>query len=128
MFDFFKNAVVKATKEIKNSCSHYFRNNQVFKIDDDSPSLPPKGTKLFYHHVARILFTNKKSRPDIQACITSLFTRMKSPMDYYKDIYLDIDLLFVNKIQILLMIYWNIRFIYFKTLISKHNKYILDKL
>ena len=53
---------------------------------------------------------------------------VKPPMNHYKDIHLDIDLLFVNKIQVLLMIYWNVRFMYFKTLLSKHNKYIQDRL
>ena len=43
-------------------------------------------------------------------------------MNYYKDRHFDIDLLFVNKIQVLLMISQNGRFMYFKTLPSKHNK------
>ena len=49
-------------------------------------------------------------------------------MNYYKDIHLDVDILFVNKIQIFLMIYWNVRFMYFKTFLPKHNTYIQDKL
>ena len=43
-------------------------------------------------------------------------------MDHYKNIHLDTDLLFVNKIQILLMISWNLIFVYFKELLSRHNK------
>ena len=49
-------------------------------------------------------------------------------MDHYKDIHLDIDLLFVNKIPILLMISWNIRFMHCKVLLSKHNKCVQNKL
>ena len=49
-------------------------------------------------------------------------------MDHYKDIYLSINLLFVNTIQILLMIPHNLRFIQFKTLLSNHNKYMQNRL
>ena len=49
-------------------------------------------------------------------------------MDHYKDIHLDIDLLLVNKIQILLMRSPNFRFIYFKALLSKYNKYVKNRL
>ena len=45
-------------------------------------------------------------------------------MGHYKDIQLDMDLLFVNKIPILLVISWNIRFMPFKVLLSKHNKFV----
>ena len=34
----------------------------------------------------------------------------------------------MNKIQILLIISLNVRFMYFKTLLSKHNKYMQNKL
>ena len=43
-------------------------------------------------------------------------------MDHYKNIHLDIDLLFVNKILILLMISRNFGCMHFKALLSKHNK------
>ena len=49
-------------------------------------------------------------------------------IDHYKNIHLDIDLLFVNKVQILLMISRNIRFIKFEALLTKHNKYMQNKL
>ena len=48
-------------------------------------------------------------------------------MDHYKNIHLDIDLLFVNKIPVLLMISCNIRFIHFKALLSKHNKRVQNR-
>ena len=49
-------------------------------------------------------------------------------MDHYKDIHLDIDLFFVNKIQTLLMISRNLRFMHFKALLSKHNKCVQNRL
>ena len=53
---------------------------------------------------------------------------MELTMNYYNDRHLDIDVLFVNKTQMFLMFSLNNRFMYFKTLLSKHNKYIEDKL
>ena len=49
-------------------------------------------------------------------------------MDHYKDIYLDMDLWFVNKIPILLMISCNIRFMHFKALLHKYNKFMQKRL
>ena len=49
-------------------------------------------------------------------------------MDHYKDIHLDIDLLFVNKIPIFLVISWNIGFMHFKALFSKYNKRAQNRL
>ena len=43
-------------------------------------------------------------------------------MEHYKDIHLDIDLLFVNKILFLLVESRDIGFIHCKVLLSKHNK------
>ena len=48
-------------------------------------------------------------------------------MDHYKDINLDIDLLFGNKIHIVLMISRNIGFMHFKALLFKHNKYMKNR-
>ena len=43
-------------------------------------------------------------------------------MKYYKDIHLDIDILFVNKTAFLLAISQNIRFIHYKTIVSSISK------
>ena len=58
------------------------------------------------------------------ACTSIVHTTI---MDPYKDIHLDIDLLFVNKIQIILMISRNLKFIHFKALLSKHNRYVQNR-
>ena len=102
MFNYPNDVIVEAYDELKNSRSHYSGNDQLFKVDVESPRLPVKDTELFYHQVARLLFASKRARPDIQACVASLFTKVKLPTNYYKDIHVDIDLSFVNKIQILL--------------------------
>ena len=59
MLDHPKEVTVEAYMELGNSCSKYTENNQMFKIDVESPSLPEKHAKLFYHHVTRLFFTNK---------------------------------------------------------------------
>ena len=56
------------------------------KVDKDSPRLPIKDADLFHPHVARLLFVSKRARPDIQFCVTFLYTRVKAPteQDYKK--------------------------------------------
>ena len=49
-------------------------------------------------------------------------------LEHYKDIHLDIDLLFVNKILFLLAISWDIGFIHYKALLSNHNKRMQNRL
>ena len=128
MIDYSKGVIVEASEELENSRSHYSGNNQLSKVDVGSPSLPANDTELFDCHIAKLFVASKRARLDIQACVASLFTKMKLPRNYYKDRHLNIDLLFVHKTQILLMLFWKGRFMYFKTLLSKHNKYIQNKL
>ena len=55
MFDQSKGEIVEADEELINSCSHYSQNDQLFKVDVESPSLPEKDVELFYCHVTRLL-------------------------------------------------------------------------
>ena len=79
MFDYLEDTIVKAAEDLKKSRSYYPGNNQLFKVDDDSPRLLPKDAELFHHHVARLLFANKRARLNIQVCVAFLYTRVKSP-------------------------------------------------
>ena len=124
MFDYFEDVIAEAAEDLKNSHSYYHGNNQLFKVDSDSPSMQPKDAELLYCHIVRLLFTSKRSRPDIQSFVAYLSTTVRSSMDHYKDIHLDIDLLLVNKTQIHLIISWNLRFMYFNELFLKRNKYV----
>ena len=128
MFVQSKDVTVEAYEELKNSRSHYSRNDQLFKVDAESTSLPAEDIEIFYCHVTRLLFASKRARPDIQACVAYIFTRMELTLNYYMNRHLDIDLLFVNKTQIFLILSLNGGFMYFKTLLSKHIKYIQKKL
>ena len=45
-------------------------NDQMFKLDVEPPSIPEKDIELFYRLIARLLFTSKITRPEVQACVT----------------------------------------------------------
>ena len=47
MFDYLEDIIVEASGKLKNSRSHHSGNNQLFQVDYDSPSLPPKDAELF---------------------------------------------------------------------------------
>ena len=83
MFGYIEDVIVEAANDLKNSCSYYPGNDQLMKVDYDSPSLD---AELFHRHVARLLFASKRARPDIQVCVAFLCTRVKSPnkQDYKK--------------------------------------------
>ena len=53
MFDYSKDVIAEASKNLKNSCLHYSGNNQMFKVDVESPSLqtrePDQTYKLVLH-------------------------------------------------------------------------------
>ena len=123
-----KGVIVEACNELNNSPLQYSRSNKLFKDDVELPSLQEKDAELIYRYVARLLVTSKRTRPDIQACIIYIFIRIELPTNHYKDRHLDINILFVNKTQIFLMLSLNNTFMYFKMLLSKYNKYILNKL
>ena len=74
MFDYLGDVIVEAADDLKNSRSHYSGNNQLFKVDDDSPRQLQKSVDIFHRHVARLLFAKKSARPDIQVCVAFLCT------------------------------------------------------
>lgn len=42
------------------------------KVAKDSPRPPPEDTNIFHCHVARLLFENKRARPDKSICVAFL--------------------------------------------------------
>ena len=86
MFDYLEDVIFEVADDLKYSCSYYSGNNQLFKVNDDSPRLSQKDADIFHCHVARLLFTSKRARPNIQVCVAFLCTRIKSPteQDYKK--------------------------------------------
>ena len=65
MFDSLKDMIAECAEDLKNSCSYFPRNNQLFKVVKDSPKLSLKEAELF---------ASKRARPDIQVCVTLLYT------------------------------------------------------
>ena len=86
MFDYLANVILECPEDLKNSCSFYPRNNQLFDVVKDSPRLPPEDAEQFHPHVERILLASKRERSNIQVCVAFLCTQVKSPMeqDYMK--------------------------------------------
>ena len=48
MFDYREDVIVEAAVDLKNSRSYYPGDDQLIKVDYDSPSLSPKDAKLFH--------------------------------------------------------------------------------
>ena len=44
MFDYLDDGIVEDADDLKNGCSYYPGNNQLFKVDDNSPRLLQKDT------------------------------------------------------------------------------------
>ena len=78
MFGYLEDVIMKAADGLKNSCSYYPGNNQLFKIDDDSPRLLQMDADIFHCHVTRLSFACKRARPDIQLYVAFLCTQVKS--------------------------------------------------
>ena len=86
MFDYLEDVIVETNEDLKNSRSYYPGNDQLSKVDYNSPSLSSKETELFHRHVARLLLASKRARPDIQVWVAFLYTKVKVPTepDYKK--------------------------------------------
>ena len=48
MFNYLKDVIVEVAKDLKNSRSYYPGNNQLMKVDYNSPSLSTKDAELFH--------------------------------------------------------------------------------
>ena len=48
MFNYLEDVIVEVAKDLKNSCSYHPGNDQLMKVDYDSPSLSTKDTELFH--------------------------------------------------------------------------------
>ena len=81
MFDYLKDIIVEANKDLKNSPSYYPGDDSLMKVDLGSQKLLIKDAELFHCHVARLLFASKRARPDIHVCVAFLCTRVKAPIE-----------------------------------------------
>jgi hypothetical protein len=59
--------------------------NHLFEVDESADKLDEETAQLFHHNVAKLLFLCKRARPDVQAAVTFLTTRVQQPdVDDYK--------------------------------------------
>ena len=108
-----------------SGCSPHSGNSQRFKLNAESPSMPEKDIELLYCLIGRLLLTIKVTISDVQACVTYILTRTELSTNYHNDRHLNIDILFVKKIQIFVFPSAEDQCTHFETLISKHKNYIL---
>jgi hypothetical protein len=60
--------------------------DNMFDVDEESPTLNEKESDFFHRTTARLLFAAKRARPDLQVAVAYLCTRVKAPTqsDYRK--------------------------------------------
>ena len=97
------------------SCSPHSGNNQRFKLDAESPNMSEKDIELLYCLIWRLLFTGKITVLDVQACVIYILTRVELSTNYHNGRHLNIDILFVKKIQIFVLSSVEDRCTHFKT-------------
>ena len=59
--------------------------NHLFEVNESADKLHETTAQLFHHNVAKLLFLCKRARPDVQAAVAFLTTRVQKPdVDDYK--------------------------------------------
>ena len=84
-----------------------------------------KDIVLLYCLIERILFSSKITRLDVLACVSYIITRMESATNYHKDRHLNVNVLFVKKIQLFILLSVENQCMEFESLFSKHTIYLL---
>ena len=104
----------------------YFGSNHRFELNTESPSMSDKDIRLLYSLIERLLFISRITRPDVHACVSYIITRMELPTIYHKNRHLNVDVLFVKKIQLFVLSSTEDRSTHLESLFSKHSIYLLN--
>ena len=96
------------------------------KLNAESLSMSEKNIGLLYCLIKRLLFTSKITRTDIHAYVSYIITRIELPTNYHKDRHLNVDVLFVNKIQLFVLSSIEDQYMHLELLFSKHTKYLMN--
>ena len=99
-----------------------------FELNAESPSISEKNIRLLYSVIKRLLLICKITRPDVHVCVWYIITRIELPTNYHKDRHLNVDVMFVKKIQLFVLSSVEDRCMHLELLFSKHNRYLLNKL
>ena len=59
--------IIECAEDLKKNHSYYQGNDQLFKVDKDSPKLPPEDVELLHRNAARQLYPSKREKPDIKS-------------------------------------------------------------
>ena len=102
-------------------CSPHSGINQRFKLNAESSRMSEKDIELLYHLIGNILFTNKVTISDVYACVIYILTIIKLSTNYHNGRHLNIDILFVKKIQMFVLSSAEDQCTHFETLFSKHT-------
>ena len=100
--------------------------SQRFVLNANSPSMSDKDIGLLHRLIERLLFSSKITRPDVLACVSYIITRMELPTNYHKVGHLNVDVLFMKKIQLFVLSSVEDRHMKFESLFSKHSIYLLN--
>ena len=73
-------------------------NSQRFKLDAEPSSVAAKDIEFLYPLIGRLLFTNKITISDVQACLIYILTRMELSTNYHNGRHLNIVIVIVKKI------------------------------
>ena len=85
-----------------------------------------KDIGLLYRPIERLLLSYKVTRPDISVCVSYIIGRMESSTKYQKDKQLNLDMIFVKKIQLFILSFTENRCLHSESIFSKHTKYLLN--
>ena len=103
------------TWKLTKNCSHIISDISIpgwipysgfdhsFKLDADSPSMSKKDIGLLYRPIERLLLSYKVTRPATSDCVSYIIARMESSTKYHKAKQLNVDVLFVKKIQLFIL-------------------------
>jgi hypothetical protein len=85
MYDYLEDILSKMPDDM-NGTSPTPASDRLFEVDEESLLLNEKESDFFHRTTARLLFAAKRARPDLQAAVAYLCTRVKSPnqSDYWK--------------------------------------------
>ena len=72
MFNYLEDVIVEAAEDLKNSCSYYSGNDQLFKVDDDSPRHATKGCGIIPLSCCKTIICKQegKARHTSMCCIS----------------------------------------------------------
>ena len=82
MFEYLEDIVVEAPLDLKNRPKHKTpASRKLSSVNNYSPLICQEKVDMFHTKVMRLLFTSKRTQPDIQVAVAFLCTRVKNPND-----------------------------------------------